>query len=149
MHMKATITGKQLARTIAVPDAEWRNLGNALRLRILTRTRARGVDADGASFAPYSEGYKIAKGKQGGMIGGGRVNLTGTTAGPKMLDTMMVTTQATINPRITISFALADKAQIAQYHMGEGRVDRLFFALGDDDVTYSVDYLRRRLQATT
>lgn len=147
MHMKATIVGKRLADLVAIPTRVWFDAGTELRTRIVTRTRARGVDADGAPFQPYSEGYAKAKAKHGGMIGGGRVNLTGTKAGPKMLDTMLVKASATTNPRITILFSLAEKAAIASYHMGEGRVDRLFFALSDDDIDYAVDYIRRRMGA--
>lgn len=147
MHMKATISGKQLASALVIPEREWRNLGNGLRLRIIQRTRGRSTDADGAPFQPYSEGYKRQKAKAGGMIGGGRVNLTGTAAGPKMLDNITVlAASATTNPRVTLGFALAGKDQLARYHMGEGRVDRLFFALSDDDLDYGVSYIKQRLQ---
>jgi hypothetical protein len=148
MHMKATISGKALASTLAIPESEWRNLGNALRLRIITRTRAHSQDADGAGFQPYSPGYAAAKAKKGGITGGGRVNLTGAGAGAKMLDNITVLqTSATTNPRVSLGFALADKNRIANYHMGEGRVDRLFFAFSDDDQEFGVDYLRKRLQS--
>jgi len=147
MHMKATITGKQLAGIVAVPPRVWFNAGAGLRLRIIQRTRARGVDADGAAFAPYSEGYKKAKAKKGGLLGGGRVNLTGAGAGAKMLDTILVKSQATANPRIELSFALSSKEQIAQYHMGEGRVDRKFFAMSDDDEQYIVNYVRQWMKS--
>jgi hypothetical protein len=146
MRMKATVTGKALASTLVVSADDWRSLGNALRLRLITRTRGQGVDADGSVFAPYSEGYKLAKAKKGGMIGGGRVNLTGAGAGAKMLDAIAVlSTSATRNPRLVLGFALADKDRIAHYHMGEGRVDRLFFALSDEDEEYCMSYLRQRL----
>jgi hypothetical protein len=150
MHMRATITGKSLASHLVVPEQEWRNLGNALRLRIIQRTRMRGEDADGATFQPYSAGYAKAKGKRGGLIGGGRVNLTGVSAGVKMLDAITVlSASAVTNPRVVVGFALTDKDQIAQYHMGEGRVDRKFFALSDDDLDFGVAYIRKRVQAST
>ena len=149
MHMKATISGKQLGTMLTIPANEWQNLGNALRLRIITRTRMQNVDADGMPFHAYSEGYAKAKAKHGGLMSGGRVNLTGTAAGSKMLDNIAVQVQATINPRLTLHFATAGKAQIALYHMGEGRVDREFFALSEDDVDYSVTYLKGRLRLTS
>ena len=149
MHMKATIVGKRLADLVAIPPRVWFDAGTELRTRIVTRTRARGVDADGAPFTPYTEGYAKAKAKHGGMIGGGRVNLTGTKSGPKMLDTMVVKASATTNPRITIFFSLAEKAEVMNYHMKDGRVLRKFFALSDDDVDYAVDYIRKRMGART
>jgi hypothetical protein len=148
MHMKATISGKQLGTMLTIPANEWQNLGNALRLRIITRTRLQNVDANGAPFHAYSVGYAKAKAKHGGLSGGGRVNLTGTKAGPKMLDNIAVLVHAQTNPRLTLRFASAGKAQIALYHMGEGRVDREFFALSEDDVDYSVNYLKGRLRLT-
>ena len=142
MHMKATITGKQLAGIVAVPARVWFNAGNGLRLRIIDRTRRQNVDADGAPFEAYSEGYKKAKGKKSGLSGGGRVDLTGAGGGPKMLNNIVLTARATNNPRIQLYFATAEKAQIAQYHMGEGRVDRKFFAMSDDDTDYIVNYVK-------
>lgn len=145
MHMVATLTGKRLSDAIRVPERVWLDAGTELRRRIIQRTRGRNVDADGAPFEPYSPGYARAKAKKGGLTGGGRVNLTGAAAGPKMLDNMAVRASATTNPRISITFALAEKARIASYHMGEGRVDRLFFALSDEDLDYAVGFIRQRL----
>ena len=145
MHMVAHLTGKRLSDAIRVPERVWLDAGTELRRRIIQRTRGRNVDADGAPFEPYSEGYARAKAKKGGVGGGGRVNLTGAAAGPKMLDGMVVRASATQNPRITITFALAEKARIASYHMGEGRVDRLFFALSDEDVDDTVGFIRARM----
>jgi hypothetical protein len=138
--MTARIEGKRLADIVAVPPRVWFNVGNGLRLRIVTRTRVESVDADGHAFADYSEGYKRFKAKKAGMVG--RVNLTGPGAGPKMLDNIKVTARANTNPRIELWFATAEKATIAQYHMGDGRVDRKFFGLSDADIDYVVDYVR-------
>lgn len=145
MHMKATITGKQLAASLVIPEREWRNLGNTLRTRIITRTRRQGVDADGNRFEGYSDGYKAAKAKRGGNTG--HVDLTGVKAGMRMLDNITVlAASATTNPRVTLGFAVSEKDRIARYHMGEGRVDRLFFALSDEDLDYGVSYIKQRLQ---
>ena len=149
MHVKATIKGKALASQVQIPVRAWQDLGNRMRLRIIMRTRGRGVDADGAPFEPYSPGYAKTKAKRGGMIGGGRVNLTGVTAGPKMLDDIAVLqVSATNNPRLILGFATAGKATIARYHMGEGRVDREFFALSDDDMDDAHSYLRAQIART-
>lgn len=147
MHMTAKISGPKLADLVRIPPRVWGDAGKELRDRIRMRTRSSGVDADGKPFAPYSEGYARAKAKHGGMVGGGRVNLTSTKAGSHMLDTMLVRASADRNPRITIFFSLAEKAVIASYHMGEGRVDREFFALSDEDVDYAVSYIRQRMGA--
>jgi hypothetical protein len=143
MHMRAVIKGPRLADLVAIPPRVWHNAGVEARDRIRTRTRAKGVDADGAPFAPYSEGYAKAKAKRSKLSTVGRVNLTGVRAGSRMLDTMLVKASATQNPRITIFFSLAEKAEIASYHMGEGRVDREFFALSDADVDAIVARVRQ------
>ena len=150
MHMKATITGKDLAVGIAIPAATWEAIGNELKVRIVNRTRYKHVDADGKAFEPYSEGYAKAKAKRGGMIGGGAVNLTGVRAGARMLDDITVlSVSGTTNPRLRVGFALAEKDQLARYHMGEGRVDRLFFGLDETDKDYAVNFVRKRLGMTT
>lgn len=141
--LKASVSGRRLADIVAVTAEDWKAAGNGLRLRIITRTRGHGVDANGRSFEPYSEGYKRAKAKRAGMVG--RVNLTGVKAGGRMLDDITVKANASANPRITLSFATAAKDQIAQYHMGEGRVDREFFALSEADLDYVIDFIRNRL----
>ncbi len=145
MHMVAHLTGKRLSDAIAIPKRVWLEAGTELRRRIIQRTRGRNVDADGVPFEAYSAGYARAKAKRGGVGVGGRVNLTGAAAGPKMLDNLAVRASATQNPRISITFALAEKARIASYHMGEGRVDRLFFALSDEDLDYAVGFIRQRM----
>lgn len=148
MHVKATIKGKPLAGALIIPEREWRNLGNAFRTRIINRTRRQGVDADGRTFEGYSDGYKAAKAKRGGNAS--RVDLTGVRGGMRMLDNITVlSASATTNPRVTVGFAVADKDRIARYHMGEGRVDRLFFALSDEDLEFGVGYIRERMRSAT
>jgi hypothetical protein len=134
MRMSVTVKGRPLARQIQIPREDWHRIGNELRTRIITRTRLKNVDADGVPFAAYSEGYAKAKAKAGGVAT--RVNLTGVRAGARMLDNIAVTANAVTNPRILLNFALERKAEIARYHMGEGRVDRRFFALSDEDESY-------------
>ena len=46
MHVKATLKGKALASQVQIPVRAWQDLGNRMRLRIIMRTRGRGVDAD-------------------------------------------------------------------------------------------------------
>ena len=149
MHVKATITGKPLASALGITAREWTNLGNLLRDRVVLRTRRQHVDADLVPFHAYSEGYKRTKGKKGGLLGGGSVDLTGAGGGPKMLNDIVVrSASATTNPRLVLGFATSGKDQIARYHMGEGRVDRLFFALSDADVDYATTYIRGRLKGS-
>lgn len=146
MHMTAKISGPKLSTLVGFPGPEdWNHIGNGLRLRIINRTRSRNVDADLRPFEPYSPGYAAAKAKRGGLVGGGRVNLTGVRAGARMLDNIVFRSNATANPRVVLSFGLAEKATIASYHMGEGRVDRTFFALSEDDMDWIVKYLKDRL----
>jgi hypothetical protein len=146
MHMSVTIKGAKLSSQIAIPDAVWQRIGKRLVENIKTRT-AHGVDADGGAFEPYSEGYAKYKAKYGST----RVNLR--SQGPikrsggtvHMMDNLVARTNATQNPRITIQFALTKKAEIAQYHMGEGRVDRLFFGLSDADADIAEQMVRTHL----
>lgn len=44
--------------------SDWGRVGRLARERILTRTVA-GYSVTGATFAPYSEGYRLAKGRIG------------------------------------------------------------------------------------
>lgn len=138
--LKATISGKRLADCIAIPAEAWQQVGSKLRQNIQWRTRL-GNDADGHAFEPYAEGYAAYRKKHGWSTG--RVTLRTGRAGSHMLDDITFVTQATTNPRVTLFFASAAKAEIAQYHMGEGRVDRLFFKLSPQDLDEAVDILRR------
>ena len=150
MHMRVQITGKLLASSAIPPPEAWTRLGNALRERIIIRTRGRSVDADGTPFAPYSDGYAARKRKAGATT---RVTLMGIGAKlpggsvvpgkTRMLDNMAVVTNATANPRVLIKFSDTQKAELMTYHMYDGRVLRKFFALSDDDVDYAVDFLRK------
>ena len=47
-----------------VTRADWARVGRLARERIVTRT-VSGRDVSGAAFAPYSEGYRLAKGRIG------------------------------------------------------------------------------------
>lgn len=49
-----------LVDTVTVPAEDMREIGLLVRERIVRRTIS-GVDADGAPFAPYSEGYAEQK----------------------------------------------------------------------------------------
>lgn len=127
---RVKITGS-LEKAIKVPQRVWSRIGMMVRENISKRTRA-GVDADGATFEGYSEGYLKQKKKAGGASGS-RVNLKSVKAGGHMMTDMVVVTHASGSIKATVKFASAAKATIAQYHMGEGRVDREFFAVSDED----------------
>jgi hypothetical protein len=161
MHMKATISGGSLAGVVTVPAREWMNLGNALKIRIVNRTRAKNVDADMVPFKAYSPGYaktksersiasratKLVRRRLVSAAPSLRVNLTGVSSGQRMLDNIVVQRASAVdNPRLVLGFANAKKAEIALYHMGEGRVDREFFALSEQDIAFATDYIKARLQ---
>ena len=154
MHMKVRITGGKLAGAAQPPPAAWKRLGNLLRERIILRTRSKHVDANGQPFAPYSEGYAALKRKAGtttavtlvgiGAKVPGRSFVPGKT---RMLDDIVATVYPT-NPRLVIGFGSSGTATIARYHMGEGRVDREFFALSDDDVDFAQRFIGSALKQT-
>lgn len=129
MKMKASISGRKLGDVLKLDRATWQEVGNTLRANIQARTR-QGVDADGQPFEPYSEGYAAAKAKQGASS---RVNLTSTQAGRHMMTDLKVTVQTERNPRVVIDFATSEKAKLAHFHMGEGKVDREFFGMNEHD----------------
>lgn len=71
-------------------------VGDLIRRRIMERT-ARGVDAQGQPFAPYSEGYRDQKREELGATGGVDLMVSG-----EMLRAM--TLEAT-DKKVTIFFA--------------------------------------------
>lgn len=142
---RVIVSGASLESKIAMPAETWREVGTALRLRIIQRTR-KGMDADGRTFAPYSDGYRKAKAKQGAPS---RVNLTSTDAGGHMLDAIAVETPTGGDVKVRLAFATSEKAKLAHYHMGDGRVDREFFLTSDDDAAAIMALIRKRLKSAS
>ena len=124
MPIRVTAYNLKLSSIQLTTPALMRAIGDLGVEDIVERTRS-GRDKDGSGFTAYSPGYAIAKTKAGASAT--PVNLTGWRAGVRMLDTIQVL-RAT-DRTATIGFVTARKAEIATYHLGEGRVLRDFFDL--------------------
>lgn len=144
--MPVKITVNTVGKLAALPlsdESLMTEVGQLAIRRIHSRTSA-GKDVDGAPFQPLSGGYAKARTKQGL---GTTSNLTLSGA---MLNAMTI---AEVGPRkVSIGFAtgggrgasrgtLIQKSRSAganfkaTMHMGDGRVERKFFALSDEDET--------------
>lgn len=137
MGIRVTTKNLNLSRITFSDPALMREIGNLATEDIVERTRG-GRDKGGMSFRAYSPGYAAYKQKVGGSSS--PVNLTSPKAGVHMLDTIGPTEVSA--KTVTIAFTDALKAQIAAYHLGDGRVLRDFWGV-------SQAFLDRAVQAIT
>lgn len=151
MPVKVTSTVGKLSNLVQIDERVTSEIGTFANRRIRTRTES-GRDVNGAPFAPLSESYAKARARAGV---GTRSNLTLSGA---MLNDQQVT--KVTRRMATISFVTQDNTPArggtmisrsrqtganlkARMHNGDGRVNREFFALNDDDIRAITDAVGR------